>query len=112
MVAVPPPRTAPRAATVPPEAPEERPRPRPAGPAVDPRGPEATRALIRAGQADPADGPPTAPVPAVRATRASEGPDRRPPASTNGDTASTSDAAPVVRQRPPGQRRTRPLRAT
>ncbi|MDP1819333.1 MAG: septation protein SepH [Acidimicrobiales bacterium] len=79
------------------------------GAAVDVYGPEATRALFRAGLVEQAgdggdgsggsrkraaEGPITQPVPAVRAERA---------AGENGS---------GPRQRPPGARRTRPLRAT
>ena len=74
-------------------------RPTPRRPADVPAG-DASRALFRSGLADPTDGAATQPVAAVR----------QPPATTNGDTA--GDGPPVARQRPPGQRRTRPLRAT
>jgi hypothetical protein len=90
-----PPAAAPRPAARPATAPE-----RPTGPrAVDVPGADRSRALFRSGLADPTDGAATRPVAAVR----------QPPARTNGDTA--SEVTPVARPRPPGQRRTRPLRA-
>jgi hypothetical protein len=82
------------------------------GAAVDVYGPEASRALFRAGLAQPAGGTParpaadeptTQPTASVRAVRADDAaPAPRPrPRPANG----------AAQQRPPGARRTRPLRA-
>jgi hypothetical protein len=99
-----PPATAPRPTSTPrpvapstgaPSTPQGAARRRP----VDAPGGDASRALFRAGLADPTDDTATQAVPAVR----------QPPAATNGDTAATP---PVARPRPPGVRRTRPLRAS
>jgi hypothetical protein len=62
--------------------------------------PEPARPQFRSGLATPADdGPSTAPVPAVRAPRA-------------GDAPTPAGGTGTARTRPPGVRRTRPLRAT
>jgi hypothetical protein len=99
VAAAPPRRAARRAAADVPRPP--RPEPTPDGPeltraTVDLHGPEASRALFRTGLAQPADGPATQPTAAVRAARADEAP-------ANGEGR--------LRRRPPGLRRTRPLRA-